>query len=245
MEFIKKHMSNGWVKEGGRLARRTIHEYDLDAMREALINAEAHRSYLMRGTNVELAFYDDRIEIVSCGTVGNGKTLEELLKRPTTQRRNQLVCDIFSRLDFMERRGSGIKKIFLAYENDEKKPKFEIIGDVFIVTFYSRLYRDISKNEDVNTKNADVNTKNVDVKVKNVDVSIIIKDIKQKYPKLRKNYINIIEIIYENSNITQEEIAFKLGKSKNSIYRNLRVLRDLELVDRIGSDKKGYWKINI
>ena len=61
MEFIKKHMSNGWVKEGGKLARRIIQEYDLDAMREALINAEAHRSYLMRGTNVELAFYDDRI----------------------------------------------------------------------------------------------------------------------------------------------------------------------------------------
>lgn len=58
------------------------------------------------------------------------------------KRRNQLVCDIFSRLDFMERRGSGIKKIFQAYENDEKKPKFEIIDDVFIVTFYSRLYSD-------------------------------------------------------------------------------------------------------
>ncbi len=57
-------MSNGWVKEGGKLARRTIPEYDLDAMREAIINAEAHRSYLMRGTNVELAFYDDRIEIL-------------------------------------------------------------------------------------------------------------------------------------------------------------------------------------
>ena len=244
MEFIKKHMSNGWVKEGGKLARRTIPEYDLDAMREALINAEAHRSYLMRGTNVELAFYDDRIEIVSCGKIGNGKALEELLKRPTSQRRNQLVCDIFSRLDFMERRGSGIKKIFQAYENDEKKPKFEIIDDVFIVTFYSRLYRDISKNVDVSAKDVDENIENVDVNTKNVDVSVIIKDIKQKYPKLRKNYIDIIEIIYENSNITQEEIALKLGKSKNSIYRNLKVLREIELVERIGSDKKGHWRIN-
>ena len=235
MEFIKKHMSNGWVKEGGKLARRRIAEYDLDAMREALINAEAHRSYLMRGTNVELAFYDDRIEIVSCGKIGNGKTLEELLKRPTSQRRNQLVCDIFSRLDFMERRGSGIKKIFQAYENDEKKPKFEIIDDVFIVTFYSRLYID-------NSKNVDENIENVDVKNKNVDVTTVIK---QKYPKLRKNYLDIIKLINENSNITQEEIALKLGKSKNSIYRNLKVLREIELVERIGSDKKGYWKINI
>lgn len=65
--------------------------------------------------------------------------------------------EIFSRLDFMGRRGSGIKKIFQAYENDEKKPGFEIIDDVFIITFYSRLYR--------NDDNVDINVgKNVGIK---------------------------------------------------------------------------------
>ena len=72
-----------------------------------------------------------------------------------------------------------------------------------------------------------------------------MRDIKQKYPKLRKNYIDIIEIIYENSNIKQEEISLKLGKSKKSIYRNLKVLREMELVERIGSDKKGHWNIKV
>lgn len=229
MEFIKKHMSNGWVKEGGKLARRTIPEYDLDAMREALINAEAHRSYLMRGTNVELAFYDDRIEIVSCGKIGNGKTLEELLKRPTSQRRNQLVCDIFSRLDFMERRGSGIKKIFQAYENDEKKPGFEIIDDVFIVTFYSRLYRNVDRNDD----NVDINVgKNVDIKIK------------EKYPELSNTSIDIINLIEINKHITQPEIAKKMDKATNTIYRNIKVLKDMGILERVGSNKKGYWRIN-
>lgn len=226
-------MSNGWVKEGGKLARRTIPEYDLDAMREALINAEAHRSYLMRGTNVELAFYDDRIEIVSCGKIGNGKTLEELLKRPTSQRRNQLVCDIFSRLDFMERRGSGIKKIFQAYENDEKKPKFEIIGDVFIVTFYSRLYREVEKND-----------YNVDVNVdKNVGINVEIK-IKEKYPELSNTSIDIIKLVENNNYITQPEIAKELDKATNTVYRNIKVLKDMGILERVGSSKKGYWRIN-
>lgn len=229
MEFIKKHMSNGWVKEGGKLARRTIPEYDLDAMREALINAEAHRSYLMRGTNVELAFYDDRIEIVSCGKIGNGKTLEELLKRPTSQRRNQLVCDIFSRLDFMERRGSGIKKIFQAYENDEKKPNFEIIDDVFIVTFYSRLYRNVDRNDD-----------NVE---KNVGINVEIK-IKEKYPELSNTSIDIINLVEINNHITQPEIAKELDKATNTIYRNIKVLKDMGILERVGSNKKGYWRIN-
>ena len=229
MEFIKKHMSKGWVKEGGKLARRTIPEYDLDAMREALINAEAHRSYLMRGTNVELAFYDDRIEIVSCGKIGNGKTLEELLKRPTSQRRNQLVCDIFSRLDFMERRGSGIKKILLAYENDEKKPKFEIIGDVFIVTFYSRLYRNVERNDD----NVDTNVE------RNVE-----RKIKEKYPELSNISINILNLLEKNKYLKQNEIAEKLNKAPNTIYRNIKVLKDMGIIERVGSTKKGYWRIN-
>ena len=233
MEFIKKHMSNGWVKEGGKLARRTIPEYDLDAMREALINAEAHRSYLMRGTNVELAFYDDRIEIVSCGKIGNGKTLEELLKRPTSQRRNQLVCDIFSRLDFMERRGSGIKKIFQAYENDKKKPKFEIIDDVFIVTFYSRLYRKVERNDD----NVDINVE------KNVGINVEIK-IKEKYPELSNTSIDIINLVENNNHITQPEIAKELDKATNTIYRNIKVLKDMGILERVGSNKKGYWRIN-
>lgn len=226
-------MSNGWVKEGGKLARRTIPEYDLDAMREALINAEAHRSYLMRGTNVELAFYDDRIEIVSCGKIGNGKTLEELLKRPTSQRRNQLVCDIFSRLDFMERRGSGIKKIFQAYENDEKKPKFEIIDDVFIVTFYSRLYRNVDRNDD----NVDINVE------KNVGINVEIK-IKEKYPELSNTSIDIINLVENNNHITQPEIAKELDKATNTIYRNIKVLKDMGILERVGSNKKGYWRIN-
>ncbi len=229
MEFIKKHMSNGWIKEGGKLARRTIPEYDLDAMREAIINAEAHRSYLMRGTNVELAFYDDRIEIVSCGTIGNGRTLEELLKRPTSQRRNQLVCDIFSRLDFMERRGSGIKKILLAYENDEKKPKFEIIGDVFIVTFYSRLYRNVERSDG----NVDTNVE------RNVE-----RKIKGKYPELSNISINILNLLEKNKYLKQDEIAEKLNKAPNTIYRNIKVLKDMGIIERVGSTKRGYWRIN-
>lgn len=206
-------MSNGWVKEG-KLARREISEYDLDAMREALINAEAHRSYLMRGTNIELGFYDDRIEIVSCGSIGNGRSIEELLERPMSQRRNQLVCDIFSRLDFMERRGSGIEKIYEAYERDEKKPKFEIFNDIFVVTFYSRLYRNVERK------------------------------IREEYSELPDISINILSLLEENKYLKQNEIAEKLNKAPNTIYRNMKVLKDMGIIERVGATKKGYWRIN-
>ena len=245
MEFVKKHMSNGWVKEG-ELARKTIPEYDLNSIREALINAEAHRQYLMRGTNIEVDFYDDRIEIVSFGGLDYGRTIEEVLNIPASKRRNPLICDIFSRLDFMERRGSGIRKMQEAYENDGKKPKFEIIYDAFVVTFYSRLYKNAGvneKNAGVNEKNAGVNEKNAGVNEKNAGVNEI-KKIKEKYPKLNKTKIKILEIIIEDDKITQEEIAKKLRKTESTIYRNIKELKTLKIVERFGADKNGYWKIN-
>lgn len=49
----------------------------------------------------------------------------------------------------------------------------------------------------------------------------------------------------ENNNITQEEIASKLNKNRNSIYRNTKTLKDMGILERLGSKKKGYWKINI
>ena len=232
-------MSNGWVKEG-KLARREIPEYDLDSIREALINAEAHRQYLMRGTNIELDFYDDRLQIISVGRLDYGRTIDEVLKLQTSERKNPLVCDIFSRLDFMERRGSGIKKMLDAYKNDEKKPKFEIVDDIFAVTFYSRLYRNIIKNEHVNEH---VNEENEHVN-EHVNVNLI-KKIKEKYPKLNKTSIEILELIIRNKKVTQEEFSNELNKSRSTFYRNIENLKNLNIIERVGSDKNGYWKIKL
>lgn len=210
MEFVKKHMSNGWVKEGGKLARREIPEYDLDALREALINAEAHRQYLMRGTNIELGFYNDRIEIVSCGGLESRRKLEDFLKKPTSTRRNQLVCDIFSRLDFMERRGSGIAKMLQAYKEDEKKPKIEAFDDIFCVTFYSRLYSD--ETSEKHPKNIRKNPKN-----------LIFEYIKENEKTSKKYIIEDLDLTegqvkHALKSLKEQDKIESIGKGKKTYY---------------------------
>lgn len=203
-------MSNGWVKEGGKLARREIPEYDLDALREALINAEAHRQYLMRGTNIELGFYNNRIEIVSCGGLESRRKLEDFLKKPTSTRRNQLVCDIFARLDFMERRGSGIVKMLQAYKEDEKKPKIEVFDDIFCVTFYSRLYSD--ETSEKHPKNIRKNPKN-----------LIFEYIKENEKTSKKYIIEDLELTegqvkHALKSLKEQGIIESIGKGKKTYY---------------------------
>ena len=111
----------------------------------------------------------------------------------------------------------------------KKKPKFEILGDVFIVTFYSRLYRNVERNDD-----------NVD---KNVERNVERK-IKEKYPELSNISINILNLLEKNKYLKQNEIAEKLNKAPNTIYRNIKVLKGMGIIERVGSTKKGYWRIN-
>lgn len=93
-------------------------------------------------------------------------------------------------------------------------------------------------------KNAGINEKNAGVNEKNAGVNEI-KKIKEKYPKLNKTKIKILEIIIEDDKITQKEIAKKLRKTESTIYRNIKELKTLKIVERFGADKNGYWKINL
>lgn len=56
--------------------------------------------------------YDDRIEICSPGGMYDGTKIQELdIEEVSSRRRNPYIADIFHRLDYVERRGSGLKKI--------------------------------------------------------------------------------------------------------------------------------------
>lgn len=58
--------------------------------------------------------------------------------------------------------------------------------------------------------------------------------------KISQINIDILELILINNHITQEEIARKLNRTKNSIYRNIKEMKELNILERCGTDKNGY-----
>lgn len=97
---------------------------------EVLVNAIVHRDYMVAGSEVHLDIYDNRIEVVSPGGMYDGTRIQELdLLEVQSKRRNPLLADVFSRLDLMERKGSGFEKVLSAYQKqvnftDEFKPTY-------------------------------------------------------------------------------------------------------------------------
>ena len=89
--------------------RQDVYEIPPDAIRELIINAAVHRSYLDHG-NIQIAVYDNRLEITSPGKLPMGQTLERM-KEGYSQIRNEALAYAFSYMNLIEHWGSGIPRI--------------------------------------------------------------------------------------------------------------------------------------
>ena len=114
MEFIEANTKIMWRKTpGGRIE---YPEYPERAYEEGLVNALIHRDYLELGSEVHVDIFDDRMEIYSPGGMPGGQKVQDLdARQVSSKRRNPVIADVFQRLELMERRGSGFKKILDAY----------------------------------------------------------------------------------------------------------------------------------
>ncbi len=89
--------------------RTELEEYPMEAVAEAIVNAVAHRDWMIRGANVFVNLYSNRLEVVSPGGLPAGVTLDNMEERSV--RRNPLISDMLNRAGLAERAGSGVRKI--------------------------------------------------------------------------------------------------------------------------------------
>lgn len=156
------------------------------------------------------------------------------METPISTRRNPLICDIFSRLGFMERRGSGIKKIMDAYEKDKKKPKIETFGTIFKITFYSRLYKTEQYPEIENNYPPNI--------LKQPQYYGEYSNMFQKHPKtsesIRKHPKELVlEYIRNNPNSSRKYIIEDLGLTEGQVKNALKVLKQANMIISIGKGK--------
>ena len=138
MNFIKQNNRMMWRK--APTSRIEMPEYEERSCLEALVNALVHRSYLELGSEVHIDIFDDRMTIYSPGGMADGSIIQDQnLSEVSSKRRNPVLADVFARLGYMERQGSGLEKIIEWYQvcanyTEEKMPTFSSTSSQFIVT---------------------------------------------------------------------------------------------------------------
>lgn len=133
--FFNKTLAN--ISQIKGFKRETIQEYPYEAIREALVNALAHRDYTITTAAITFYIYNDRIEIKSPGRLVYPLTVENLEENEPIHR-NETICNIFSKTKYMEHVGTGIKRMKDAMRlNDLEEPEFIESEGFFKVIFRS------------------------------------------------------------------------------------------------------------
>lgn len=159
--YLKKNTAD-FVKANSKVRFQKDAEYRIDkpdyaerAVTEAIVNALIHRSYLLPGTEIHIDMYDDRLEIVSPGGLVDGSIIQSKdIFNIESQRRNPIIADLFHRLRFMERRGSGLRDIVaesakLPGYSEEMKPQFVSTNSSFRVIIKNVNYCPENYNEPI------------------------------------------------------------------------------------------------
>lgn len=227
MNFARRNSKKMWKKESDR--RVEYPEYPERSIFEGLVNGLVHRDYLDMGSEVHIDIFDDRLEIYSPGGMYDGTLIQDRdIDNVPSKRRNPVVADIFSRLDYMERRGSGFKKIMQAYEvepnyTEDKKP-----------IFYSNAteFRVILKN--LNFTDEVLNEKNE-----------VLDEVLNEVLDLGRTEmeIKVIKAILFSPRIKQKELAEQVGISVSTIQRTIKKLVKEGKIVRVNGKRDGYWKV--
>jgi len=137
LEFVRRNTPVTAVLEGG--ARRVERPaYPVEVIREAVVNALIHRDYLLANTDIELAIYEDRLEIISPGKLPNGITPDRM-RAGTRAARNQLLKDVMKDYGYLEHMGMGVpRKIIRGMkEHNQTDPDLIEEDERFVVRLFS------------------------------------------------------------------------------------------------------------
>lgn len=112
IDFVRRNIEiRAWVDEGGQRQERW--DYPLEAVREALVNAVAHRDYSIAVVDIELSLYADRLEIISPGRLPNTVTVDKM-RAGYRASRNELVKEVLRDYRYVEATGLGVPRKIIA-----------------------------------------------------------------------------------------------------------------------------------
>ena len=218
--FIKSHINIAGVISGSGLRRKDVLEIPEEVFREAVLNAIVHRDYSISGSDIKIAVYNSRIDVISPGGLPKSITVEEIYAG-RSEIRNKIIARIFREAGIIEQWGSGIPRIREACEQEGlKTPEISENGMFVKLTIYRRI-----KETEMNGKSAQSTMK-------------ISKGLKIGEEKER-----VYQLIKENGNYTVNDISRLISISEASVQRRLESLQKENRIRRLGSKKSGEWKI--
>ena len=230
VSFVLRNIRLGAVVKG--LLRREAYELPVEAIREMIINAHCHR-VLTDESCVQVAIYDDRLEVTSPGGLYNGLTYEEMMNGHT-KLRNKAIANILNQMGFVESWGTGIQKIKeAAVAYGLPKPEFQVYDGMVRINLYRK-----PVSPEIQLAVRESSEKFGESSEKFGESSEKFGEVLE--PDTKEIILNHMRL---NPNISAKEIAQELDITPRAVEKNIKILREEGRLARHGSARNGYWEV--
>jgi ATP-dependent DNA helicase RecG len=209
--------------------------YPLEAVRETVINALAHRDWT-RSVDVEVGVYSDRLEVISPGSLPDSMSIEKVIAGRRSSR-NQIIMEVLRDYGYVDARGMGIRtKVIPNMKAAGSNAEFETSEDFFKTTLRkTAVYGDGSVYESRPATGYTVRENPHKGSINRV-----------AFEEKRKNSTDkdLLNFLISNPDATYEMAAKALEVSPATVKRKIQVLKKRSLLKRVGSKKTGRWAVS-
>ena len=236
VQFVLRNIRLGATIHG--LLRREEYELPVEAIREMIINAHCHRNMLDEAC-VQVAIYDDRVEVTSPGGLYNGLTYDQMMNG-RSKLRNRAIANVFNQMGLIEAWGTGVRRI-----RDEaaryglREPEFIEMDDTFRINLYRNQISEIMNTEaDIKSETvgeASGNSGKASERHRKASESI--------GKQINETQRQILDNMKRNPYITIATLSDITGISTRNIENNIRTLKEKGILIRRGTRQRGYWEM--
>jgi predicted HTH transcriptional regulator len=208
------------------IAVPTAYEIPPEVIKEAIVNAVAHRDYDSTAS-VQVMLFKDRLEIFNPGYLPLQLSIENLKNNHGSYPRNPLIADALYYAHYIERMGTGIQDMVIrCKEYGLPEPKF-LMRDGFAAIIY--------RKENVAFEKIEEEGGQISGQISGQIGGQILTDIQKK----------IINSMLENPKISRKKLSEILNINPSAIQKHIDKLKQVNIIERQGADNGGFWKINL
>ncbi len=230
LELLQVKYFKAYIRYVG-IHRREEYLFPIPALREALLNALAHKDY-GSAIPIQISVYDHQIVIWNPGQLPDDWTLEKLLDKHPSRPFNPLVANALFRAGYIEAWGRGIEKIQReCREYGVPDPEFDHGMSGLMLTFHANPHRlkEVLGEEGAN----------------GIEEERVGEKVGEKVGEnLTGNQRQILALLHRHPHMAARELAQHVGISDRKIEQNIARLKELGLLKRIGPARGGYWASN-
>lgn len=221
--YLKSKLNTEYIIKGG--PREEKLELPEEALREAILNAIAHRDYFSPA-NIMVNIFKNKVEITNPGGLIGNITVEDLFEKSIP--RNFLLFGLMQRMELVEKAGSGLVRIRRAMKEYRLSiPVIKADKNWFSITF----------------KRPDLQKESYEQRMKGGLIGGQKKWSDRWSEKgLTEKQIAVLKLIEENPKISRRELVEKLGINPSAVQKHLEALKEKGVLRRVGV-KGGYWVV--